>query len=90
MNSCLAARELTIFGRSSRAATFYNRRGIMKKSYKRILSVLLCATMVLNLTFVNYSGAYNSSSSNYYIAKLFEDSSKTKNDLGLYNQCFIK
>jgi len=44
----------------------------------------------LNLTFVNYSGAYNSSSSNYYIAKLFEDSSKTKNDLGLYNQCFIK
>ena len=44
----------------------------------------------LNLTFVNYSGTFNSSSSNYYIAKLFEDSSKNKNDLGLYNQCFIK
>ena len=43
-----------------------------------------------NSTFVNYTGISNESISNYYIAKLFEDSSKNKNDLGLYNQCFIK
>ena len=44
----------------------------------------------LNSTFVNYTGKFSSSISNYYIAKMFEDSSKNKNDLGLYNQCFIK
>ena len=43
-----------------------------------------------NSTFVNYTGEENSSISNYYILKLLEDSSKKKNDLGLYDQCFQK
>lgn len=51
----------------------------MKKSYKRILSLLLCATMVLNLTFVNFGEDNNVRESQSMIEKqLIEDLGEEK------------